>query len=82
MAEALRFSCNYFFYEVGYDLAGGNSNNYNDSQGIEKLAKYASMYGLDSKTGVEIDESTPTPATEFPVMSRMRDVDSRGSTAG
>lgn len=80
VAEALRFSCNYFFYEVGYDLAGGNSNNYNDSQGIEKLAKYASMYGLDSKTGVEIDESTPTPATEFPVMAAIGQSDNNFTT--
>ena len=78
VAEALRHSCNYFFYEVGYDLAGGNS--YNDATGIEKLSKYASMYGLDSKTGVEIEESKPTPATEFPVMAAIGQSDNNFTT--
>ena len=67
VAEALRHSCNYFFYEVGYDLAGGNS--YNDATGIEKLSKYASMYGLDSKTGVE-----------FPVMAAIGQSDNNFTT--
>ena len=80
VAEALRHSCNYFFYEVGYDLAGGNSNNYDDSQGIEKLTKYASMYGLDSKTGIEIEEATPTPATEYPVMAAIGQSDNNFTT--
>ena len=67
VAEAIRDSCNYFFYEVGYRLAG--SENYNDANGIKRLSKYASLYGLDQKTGVEVEESTSTLATEFPVMA-------------
>ncbi len=67
VSEALRDSCNYFFYEVGWELAGGS--NYNDENGIEKLNKYASLYGLDSKTGVEIEENTSSLATEYPVMA-------------
>ncbi len=67
VAQALRDSCNYFFYEVGYRLAGGDS--YNDSKGIKKIQKYASMFGLDEKTGLEIEESQSTLADEFPVMA-------------
>lgn len=67
VSQALRVSCNYFFYQVGYDLAGGT--NYQDEAGINKLKKYASMFGLDKKTGVEIEEAKPSIATEYPVMA-------------
>lgn len=66
--SAIKDSCNYFFYEVGYRLAGGDAS-YNDANGIKRLSKYASMFGLDKKTGVEIEESTSTLATEYPVMA-------------
>ena len=68
VTEAIRDSCNYYFYEVGYRLAGAETS-YNDAVGIRKLTKYAQMYGLDEKTGVEIEESTSTLATEYPVMA-------------
>ncbi|MCR5451212.1 MAG: peptidoglycan glycosyltransferase [Lachnospiraceae bacterium] len=70
LAEAIRDSCNYYFYEVGWRLAGGD-NNYNDAVGIKKIQKYASLFGLNEKTGVEIEENTSDLATEFPVMAAM-----------
>lgn len=78
VAEALRYSCNYFFYEVGYRLAG--SDDYSDEDGISLLSKYASLYGLDSKTGIEIEEATPTPATEYPVMAAIGQSDNNFTT--
>jgi penicillin-binding protein 2 len=51
-------SCNCFFYEVGYRL-GLNGTVYNSDLGLKKLKKYADLYGLDEKSGVEIDEATP-----------------------
>lgn len=68
VSEALRDSCNYFFYEVGWRLAGGDGN-YDDATGISKIQKYADLYGLDEKTGLEIEESKSTIATEYPVMA-------------
>ena len=67
VSEAIRDSCNYFFYEVGYRLAG--NNHYNDATGINKITKYAKLFGLSEKTGVEIEENTPEIATEYPVMA-------------
>ena len=67
VSGALRDSCNYFFYEVGWELAGGS--NYSDEKGIEKIQNYASMFGLDEKTGVEIEETQSSIATEYPVMA-------------
>lgn len=73
VSEALRDSCNYFFYEVGYRLSTGNySANYSDEaakHGISLIEKYASLYGLDETTGIEIEESSPQIADDFPVMA-------------
>lgn len=51
-------SCNIFFYEVGYRL-GTEGDRYNSDLGLEKLAKYADLYGLSEKSGVEISEYQP-----------------------
>ncbi len=40
--QALKVSCNYYFYEVSYRL------------GIDKLSEYARKFGLGSKTGIEL----------------------------
>ena len=54
----IRNSCNCFFYEVGYRL-GMEGDSYSSDVGLEKLAKYAGMYGLTEKSGIEIVESEP-----------------------
>lgn len=42
VTEAIKKSCNYFFYELGYKM------------GIEPITKYAKSYGLGIKTGIEL----------------------------
>lgn len=70
VSEALRDSCNYFFYDVGYRLATNNfSTSYDDATGISKIQEYASLLGLDETTGVEIEENDPQIADEYPVMA-------------
>ena len=54
----IRYSCNAYFYEVGYRL-GTVGDTYNDSVGLNKLAKYADMYGLSETSGIEIEEYAP-----------------------
>lgn len=66
--EALEVSCNYFFYEVGYRLGGGDDN-FSDSDGLEKLSKYASMFGLDTNSGIELEEIAPNVSDETVVRS-------------
>ncbi|MCM1499334.1 MAG: penicillin-binding transpeptidase domain-containing protein [Clostridium sp.] len=66
--EALEVSCNYFFYEVGYRLGGGE-NHFSDSDGLSKLTKYASMFGLDTNSGIELDEIAPKVSDETVVRS-------------
>ncbi len=66
VSEAIRDSCNYYFYEVGYRLSLSN-NVYNEKKGIETIQKYASMFGLNDNTGIEIPENTPQVANEYPI---------------
>jgi len=81
VSEAIRDSCNYFFYEVGWRLAGGDGA-YDDATGIEKIQEYASLYGLDETTGIEIEENTPHIATEYPVMAAIGQSDNNFTTVG
>jgi len=43
VSEAIKVSCNCYFYEVGRRI------------GIEELVKYSKLFGLGSKTGIEIE---------------------------
>lgn len=51
-------SCNLFFYNLGYDLAIKDGH-YNDAYGIERITKYAKMFGLGDLSGVELPEASP-----------------------
>ena len=62
-------SCNCFFYEVGYRLAKDNNNVYDDNLGVTRLAKYADMFGLSEKSGIEIYENEPNVSGIYPVPS-------------
>lgn len=66
---AINKSCNSFFYNVGYRLSLDENGVYNSELGIDKLNKYAGMYGLCDKSGVEIEEYAPNPTTKFSVPS-------------
>ena len=65
---AIANSCNYYFYNVGYDLSTRNGV-YNAQEGLDALALYATMYGLADKTGIEIGETQPEVSDELPVPS-------------
>lgn len=70
VSEAIRDSCNYFFYEVGNRLSTNNyTTAYNDAAGTELIQKYASLFGFDEPTGIEIEENDPHIADSFPVMA-------------
>lgn len=69
VAQAIEKSCNYFFYEVGYRLSLDSSGRYNALTGIETLSKYATLLGLNMPSGIELPESTPQSATDYPVLA-------------
>ena len=62
LSTAIKDSCNYYFNTIGYRLSM-ISGTYDDDTGVNTLMKYVSMYGLDSKSGVEVPETAPHPAT-------------------
>lgn len=77
----IRYSCNAYFYEVGYRL-GTVGDTYNDSVGLNKLAKYADMYGLSETSGVEIEEYAPEVSNLDAVRSAIGHGTNNYTTAG
>lgn len=80
VSEALRYSCNVFFYTVGFNLAKDSTGTYDDPVGIQKIQKYADIYGLDQKSGLEIAENTSAIATQYPVMAAIGQSDNNITT--
>ena len=68
VVSAIKDSCNYFFYNVGYSFATRNGS-YNAAEGLDTLAKYADLFGLTDKSGVEISEAAPQVSDNDPVRS-------------
>ena len=59
VVDAIRVSCNYYFYEVGFRLGGGRTTGYSSDRALETIAKYAEEFGLTEKSGLEIPENSP-----------------------
>lgn len=66
---AIENSCNVFYYNVGYDLSIDADGNYDSTLGTDRLAKYAEMFGLGEKSGLEIDEASPEISDEYSIQS-------------
>ena len=71
IVDGLKNSCNFFFAEVGHQLATDPNGMYNQALGLERIGKYASAFGLDSLSGVEIDEAKPHISDYDPERSAM-----------
>lgn len=78
---AIQHSCNILFYEVGYRL-GTVGERYMTDVGLQKLEKYADMYGLTEPSGVEIEESAPQISDIDPVRSAIGQGTNNFTTAG
>ena len=61
VSHALEVSCNYFFYELAYRMGNVTTGNSNNS--ITTLNEYMAAFGLNSYTGLELDEYGPTMAS-------------------
>lgn len=71
VSGAIENSCNYFFSEVAHRLSSNEEGVYSTDRGLEQIRKYASMFGLDRPSGIEIAESSPQLTTEDPERSAM-----------
>lgn len=78
---AIENSCNYFFYEMGYRMAKVDGN-YNNDTGLATLAKYADMFGLSDKSGVEIVEESPKVSDSDAVRSAIGQGTNNFTTVG
>ena len=68
LTTAIRDSCNYYFFNVGYQLSI-RSGVYNEAEGLNSLYAYADQYGLTEKSGVEIAETAPNVSDIDPARS-------------
>ena len=82
VSEAIEHSCNFFFYEMGYRLSLDASGNYSNELGLGRMEKYAKMFGLSEKSGVEIEESTPQISDKDAVPSAIGQGTHNYTTAG
>ncbi len=57
--EAIEQSCNVFFTTIGFELGKDSEGNFSEARSLGMLQKYASLMGLDQKTGIEISEASP-----------------------
>ncbi len=69
VVDGISNSCNCYFYEVGYRLGLNKKENYSSTRGVEKLEKYAKLFGLGEASGLEISERTPSISNEDSVRS-------------
>lgn len=81
VTTAIRDSCNYFFYDLGYKLAT-RSGSYDEQAGLNTLYEYADLYGLTEKSGVEISEYSPDVSDRDPVRSAIGQGSNSYTTVG
>lgn len=75
LMDALRDSCNYYFYSVstGYDYASKTDLPINIK--VEDILDYSRRFGLDKKSGIEIEEiSGKVPSVEAKTESKKREL--------
>lgn len=81
ISNAIKNSCNVFFYQAGYNMSTVDGT-YDAEAGLATLAKYADMYGLSEKSGVEIAEYAPDISDELPIPSAIGQGTNNFTTVG
>ncbi|MDO5564566.1 MAG: penicillin-binding transpeptidase domain-containing protein [Eubacteriales bacterium] len=57
LSDGIKNSCNCFFANLGHLLSFDETNTYSTDTGLRNLYKYAEMFGLNEKSGLEIEET-------------------------
>ena len=81
VTTAIRDSCNYYFFDVGYKLSTRDGA-YNEAAGLNTLYEYADLYGLTEKSCVEISEASPEAANMDPVRASIGQSNSSYTAVG
>lgn len=71
MLGALQNSCNFFFADAAHQFSTDENGVYSTERGVNVIRKYATMFGLDHTSGIEISENAPSLTTEAPERSAM-----------
>lgn len=82
ISNSIRNSCNFFFYDMGYRLSINAAGSYDNEFGLGRIAKYADMFGLSEKSGVELEESVPKVSNKDAVPSAIGQGTNNFTTAG
>ena len=82
LQEAITHSCNFFFYEMAYRMGTGADGTFDSELANEKMEKYADLYGLTEKSGIEIEESAPQFSNENAVPSAIGQGNHNYTTVG
>lgn len=69
VAAALRHSCNDYLCEVSYRLGMKDNKEFSDAQALGFLQKYAKLFHLDEKSGIELTESSPQVTDSYAIPS-------------
>lgn len=81
VVDALTNSCNYYYYENLYNMCLVG-NKYISDIGIDILTEYATMFGLDQTSGIEIMESVPQVSNDYAVPSSIGQGNHNYTTVG
>ncbi len=69
IVEAIQNSCNVFFCTMAYRLGLTEDGIFSYSKSLEKVREYASVFNLDTKTNIQINESNPNVTNSMPIPS-------------
>ena len=69
VSAALRHSCNDYLCEVSYRLGMKGNREFSDAQALGYLQKYAKLFHLNEKSGIELTESSPQVTDSYAIPS-------------
>jgi penicillin-binding protein 2 len=69
VSDALKNSCNDYFCETAYRLGLTGANKYSEPKSLKNLQKYAKLFDLDKKSGIELTESEPHITDQYAIPS-------------
>lgn len=68
-ADALKHSCNDYLCEISYRLGMQGNAGFSDDQALACIQKYAKLFDLDQKSGIELPESSPQVTDRYAIPS-------------
>ena len=69
IVPAIAFSCNVYFCTVGFRLGMLESGGYREQVALRYIRRYATSFGLDKPSGIEMPESDPHISTALAIAS-------------